>query len=292
MVPSPRSVLPYRLRSEPAAGQRVRPLGASGKPEAPRFPQSLTVSAQCLIFRAAPARGRRGLPPELPKEQRVTPRLTGGRTGTRVITCQGLELTGLMKPFDTEIYFGDRVAVLGSNGSGKSHLLRLLAGASVPHTGQWRLGARVIPGLFAQTHQHPEWEGRTLVDIMGRGEGTREGVSRGTAVGALNRYELAAAADQRFETLSGGQQARFQVLLLELGAATLLLLDEPTDNLDLVSAEALEQAIGELRGTVIAVTHDRWFANSFDRFLVFRSDGTVAETDEPVWDESRVSRRR
>jgi ATPase subunit of ABC transporter with duplicated ATPase domains len=107
---------------------------------------------------------------------------------------------------------------------------------------------------------------------------------------ALSRYGLAAAGDQRFETLSGGQQARFQVLLLELSGATLLLLDEPTDNLDLTSAQALQDALTEFAGTVVAVTHDRWFARSFDRFLVFRADGVVSEADGPVWDEGRVAR--
>ena len=100
---------------------------------------------------------------------------TGGRTGVRAITCEGLELTGLMRPFDLEVFFGDRVAVLGANGSGKSHFLRLLAGDSVAHTGSWRLGARVVPGLFAQTHAHPEWIGRTLVDVLWHGDGDRWG---------------------------------------------------------------------------------------------------------------------
>ncbi|MEU4806459.1 ATP-binding cassette domain-containing protein [Actinosynnema sp. NPDC023587] len=233
-----------------------------------------------------------GPPPELPTDERVTPRLRGGRTGVRAITCAGLELTGLMKPFDAEIFFGDRVAVLGSNGSGKSHFLRLLGGGDVAHTGAWRLGARVVPGLFAQTHQHPEWIGRTLVDLLWHGEAGRSGKDRGAAMAVLDRYGLAKSGDQRFETLSGGQQARFQVLLLELSGATLLLLDEPTDNLDLNSAEALQSALDEFTGTVVAVTHDRWFARTFDRFLLFRSDGEVAEVDEPVWDEQRVRRVR
>ena len=95
-----------------------------------------------------------------------------------------------------------------------------------------------------------------------------------------------------FESLSGGQQARLQILLLELSGVTLLLLDEPTDNLDLVSAEALEEALGRFEGTVMAVTHDRWFARSFDRYVVFGSDGNVYESNEPVWDEARVVRDR
>lgn len=229
-----------------------------------------------------------GPPPEPPREQEITMRLRGGRTGVRALTCENLELTGLMKPFSLEIYYGERVAVLGSNGSGKSHFLRLLAGQDVRHTGVWKLGARVVPGHFAQTHAHPELLGRTLVDILW----TEHAKDRGGAMSVLRRYELERQGDQPFEKLSGGQQARFQILLLELAGTTALLLDEPTDNLDLESAEALQEGLEAYDGTVLAVTHDRWFARSFDRYLVFGSDGVVRETPEPVWDERRVERAR
>src|SRR6195952_6147814 len=105
-----------------------------------------------------------GPPQAIPREQQVKMRLKGGRTGKRAVICEDLELTGLMKPFDLEVWFGERVAVLGSNGSGKSHFLRLLAlggtdpdpraghvtsvGATlepVPHSGIAKLGARVVP---------------------------------------------------------------------------------------------------------------------------------------------------
>jgi ATPase subunit of ABC transporter with duplicated ATPase domains len=115
---------------------------------------------------------------------------------------------------------------------------------------------------------------------------------RGAAMSVLRRYELERQGDQRFGSLSGGQQARFQILLLELQGSTALLLDEPTDNLDLESAEALQEGLESYQGTVLAVTHDRWFARTFDRFLVFGSDGIVRETSEPVWDETRVRRAR
>jgi ATPase subunit of ABC transporter with duplicated ATPase domains len=233
-----------------------------------------------------------GPPPDKPTEQRVAMRLTGGRTGVRAITCSQLELTGLMRPFDTEIFYGDRVGVLGSNGAGKSHFVRLLAGEPVAHSGQWRLGARVVPGLFAQTHVHPDWTDRTLIDLLWTGDHDRPSLDRGRAMSVLRRYGLQGQADQRFGTLSGGQQARFQILLLELSGATLLLLDEPTDNLDVLSAEALEDALDSYAGTVLAVTHDRWFARSLDRFLVFGADGRVYESDEPVFEETRVVRPR
>ncbi len=277
-------------------------------------------------YQAAQTRLRKfeeaGPPTAQPREQQVRMRLKGGRTGKRAVICERLELTGLMKPFDLEVWYGERVAVLGSNGSGKSHFLRLLAaggtdpdvehrpvgalrdasslGSSgtnnqpkpVPHTGRARLGARVRPGWFVQTHEHPELVGRTLLEILHRGDDHRDGLPREPAARALDRYELAHAAEQRFDSLSGGQQARFQILLLELSGATLLLLDEPTDNLDVESAEALEEGLEAFEGTVLAVTHDRWFARGFDRFLVYGADGSVYESDGPVWDEGRVQRAR
>ena len=255
-----------------------------------------------------------GPPIEQPREQQVVMRLRGGRTGKRAVVCESLELTGLMHPFDLEVWYGERVAVLGSNGSGKSHFLRLLAGGGsmpdkehepvgevviepVRHRGVARLGARVRPGWFVQTHAHPELVGRTLLDILHRGDVTpdgrgRAGMGREAASRVLDRYELAHAAEQTFDSLSGGQQARFQILLLELSGATLLLLDEPTDNLDVQSAEALEAGLESFEGTVVAVTHDRWFARGFDRFLVYGANGDVYESPEPVWDETRVERSR
>jgi ATPase subunit of ABC transporter with duplicated ATPase domains len=228
-------------------------------------------------------------PPELPpRDQNVRMRLRGGRTGKRAVICENLELTGLMNAFSTEIWYGERVAVLGSNGSGKSFFLRLLAGEDVPHLGTARLGARVVPGLFAQTHARPDLAGRWPEEILM----TEYALLRNEAMAALARYELQFCARQPFGSLSGGQQARLQILLLELAGCTLLLLDEPTDNLDLASAEALQAGLESYQGTVLSVTHDRWFARSFDRFLVFGADGNVYESGEPVWDEARVARPR
>lgn len=263
-------------------------------------------SGMASRYQAAQTRLRKfeeaGPPPVPPKEQDIRMQLAGGRTGKRAVICEQVELDGLTYPFDLEIWYGDRVAVLGANGTGKSHFLRLIAGggtdpdpanrpvdggaglAPVGHDGVARLGARVRPGHFSQTHDRPELMERTLVDILWHGDDHRAGMDRHAAMAALSRYELAGQGDQRFGTLSGGQQARFLVLLLELSGATLLLLDEPTDNLDLASAEALEAGLAAFEGTVVAVTHDRWFTRSFDRFVLFRGDGEVVEVAEPVWD--------
>ncbi len=242
-----------------------------------------------------------GPPQAVPIRQSMRMRLQGGRTAKRAVVCEDLSLSGLTQPFDLEVWFGERLAVLGRNGAGKSHLLRLLAAggsdpdvehrpvndlpiAPVAHAGSARLGSRVRPGWFAQTHVRPDLDGRTLLEILHRGDGHRAGMGREQAARALDRYGLAGAAEQRFESLSGGQQARFQILLLELSGATLLLLDEPTDNLDLDSAEALEAALDAFEGTVVAVTHDRWFARDFDRYLIVGADGEVRVAQQPLWD--------
>lgn len=224
-------------------------------------------------------------PPDV-REQTIDVQLRGARTGKRAVICEGLEIDGLTDPFDLELWYGERVAVLGGNGVGKSHFLRLLDAAgrsdrdAPTHTGVCRLGANVVAGLFHQTHEHPEWLGKELVDILHSND-----VVLRKAMGMLRRYELQNCATQQFETLSGGQQARFQILLLELSGATLLLLDEPTDNLDLVSAEALEAGLAQFDGTVVAVTHDRWFLRGFDRFVVFGDDCAVTDHTElpPTW---------
>jgi ATPase subunit of ABC transporter with duplicated ATPase domains len=221
-----------------------------------------------------------GPPLERPPDQKVAMRLGGGRTGVRAVVIEDLSLTDLTDAFSTEIFFGERVGVLGPNGTGKSHFLRLLAGdPSVRHEGVARLGARVVPGHFAQTHDHPELIERTLRTILWEDHA----LDRGTAMGRLRRYEIDGQSEQTFGSLSGGQQARFQILLLELQGVTLLLLDEPTDNLDLASAEALEEGLAAFTGTVLAVTHDRWFMRSFDRFLVFDDTGRVYDSPTPVW---------
>ncbi|CAN2213892.1 Uup ATPase components of ABC transporters with duplicated ATPase domains [Candidatus Nanopelagicaceae bacterium] len=227
-----------------------------------------------------------GAPEAPPLEQDVKVGLRGGRTGLRALTFEGVSINtesgeNLTQPFDFEVFFGDRIAVLGKNGTGKSHFFRLISGdPTVNYTGNFKVGARVEIGYFAQTHSHPEFEGKTLLEILWE----TYSLQLGAAKGVLRKYEIDKQAEQKFTSLSGGQQARFQILLLELSGSTLLLLDEPTDNLDLASAESLEVALDHYEGTVLSVTHDRWFTRGFNRFLVFGADGRVYESPEPVFD--------
>ena len=199
-------------------------------------------------------------------------RVEGGRTGKVAFRARGLAIAGIIYAFDTEVRFDERLGVIGPNGTGKSHFLRLLAGEEIAHDGEWMLGARVDPALFAQLHERPDIGDRPILEVV-----MKKGIERSKAHSALRRYELDRAAANPFALLSGGQQARFQILLMELDSPTMVLLDEPTDNLDVASADALERALDRYEGTVIAVTHDRWFMRLLDRFLWFDEDGTVRE---------------
>ena len=216
-------------------------------------------------------------PPELaPREQNVRMRLRGGRTGKRAVICESLELTGLMnavRPARSGTATGSRCS--GSNGSGKSSFLQLLGGADVPHQGVARLGARVVPGLFAQTHARPDLAGRYPAEIL-----MTEHAHAAERVHGGTRAVRAAAlrASSRSARCLAVSRRGCRSCCSNWAGSTLLLLDEPTDNLDLASAEALQEGLESYQGTVLAVTHDRWFARSFDRFLVFGASGDVYES--------------
>jgi ATPase subunit of ABC transporter with duplicated ATPase domains len=175
-----------------------------------------------------------------------------------------------VRPFEDEIHFGERVGLIGPNGSGKTHLIRLLAGEPVPHDGELRIGNRVSAGLFTQLNTRTDLAGRGVLDVAVERLGAVEPSMR-----ALARYRLQDAAQRSTDTLSGGQKARLEILCLELEGHNLLLLDEPTDNLDIDSSEALEAALESFVGTVVAVSHDRAFLRRLDRFLLLAHDGSV-----------------
>ena len=130
-------------------------------------------------------------------------------------------------------------------------------------------------GFFTQLQSRPDFPGRVVIDIvLGHVTGVQP------AMAALARYGLADAARRRYDVLSGGEKARLEVLILELQGHNLLLLDEPTDNLDTDSCEALETALDSFVGTVVAVSHDRAFLRTLDRFLMVLHDGSVLSFPE------------
>jgi ATPase subunit of ABC transporter with duplicated ATPase domains len=211
-----------------------------------------------------------GPPPPPVVDRHIKVRLRGADSARRVVDLRAIALPGLVRPFSDEVRFGERLGLIGPNGTGKTHLVRLLAGDPVDHEGEVVLGPRVSPGHFTQLNAREDLAGQVVLDVL---VGRLGGVQ--AAMGALARYGLAEAAQRPVETLSGGQKARLEILCLEVEGHNLLLLDEPTDNLDLDSADALEQALEGFEGTVVAVSHDRHFLRGLDRFWLLGRDGDV-----------------
>jgi ATPase subunit of ABC transporter with duplicated ATPase domains len=234
---------------------------------------------------AAETRWRRfaepGPPPAPVSDATIAVRMRGGDSARRVLDLRAVAIDGLVAPFSDEVHFGERVGIIGPNGSGKSQLMRVLAGVREPDGGELVVGPRVSPGFFTQLQTRGDFAGRGVLDIVlerVRGGGVQ------AAMGALARYGLADAARRPYEVLSGGEKARLEVLVLELEGHNLLLLDEPTDNLDIDSCEALEAALDRFEGTVVAVSHDRAFLRTLDRYWMVLYDGVVLSL--PAYDSA------
>ncbi|HEV7128089.1 MAG TPA: ATP-binding cassette domain-containing protein, partial [Ktedonobacterales bacterium] len=172
------------------------------------------------------------------------------------------------------VAFGERVGIVGPNGSGKSTLLKLIVGQIEPAGGELRLGLSVRLGYYAQ-EQETLPAGQTPLEWIRQQKALTEqaGISRLRRL--LLTYEDMHAPIAR---LSGGQKSRLQFERLMLGDYNLLVLDEPTNNIDIASAEVLESALQEFQGTAIIVSHDRYLLdNAVDRILELPGDGTVRE---------------
>lgn len=213
---------------------------------------------------------RAGPPPPPAPDRPVRVQLRGADSARRVLRLTDVGIDDLFFPFSEEVFFGERVGLIGSNGTGKTHLLRAIARDSEPHDGQIRLGPRTSIGFFTQINDRADFLGREAIDIVRDRVHVEE-----EAMKALGRYGLAGSARQDYSTLSGGEKARVEVLCLELEGHNVLLLDEPTDNLDIESSEALEEALSRFVGTVVAVSHDRTFLRTLNRFIMINDDGTV-----------------
>jgi ATPase subunit of ABC transporter with duplicated ATPase domains len=211
-----------------------------------------------------------GPPPPPVPDQQIYVSLRGADSARRVVKLDELSVHDLFFPFSDEVHFGERVGLIGPNGTGKSHLLGALAGTIPDFEGSVTFGPRTSVGMFTQVNDRPDFRGRLVLDIVRRRLHDDEKCMR-----ALARYGLVNNARQEFQTLSGGQKARLEILVLELEGHNLLLLDEPTDNLDIESSEALEKALDSFQGTVVAVSHDRTFLARFDRFVMINDDGAV-----------------
>lgn len=225
---------------------------------------------------AAETRWRRfaepGPPPAPIVDTQIVVRIRGGDSARRVLDLRSIGIDELVAPFSDEVHFEERVGVIGPNGSGKTQLLRVLSGKREADAGELVVGPRVSTGFFTQLQRRSDLEGRVVLDVVldrVRGAGIQ------AAMGALARYGLADAARRSYDVLSGGEKARLEILVLELEGHNLLILDEPTDNLDIDSSEALEHALESFQGTVVAVSHDRSFLRTMDRYLMVLHNGTV-----------------
>jgi ATPase subunit of ABC transporter with duplicated ATPase domains len=213
-----------------------------------------------------------GPPPPPVPDQQIYVRFTGADSARRVVKFESVAVDDLFLPFSDEVHFGERVGLIGPNGTGKTHLLNALNGKTEGLAGTITYGPRTSVGMFTQINDRPEFRGRECIDIV-----RDKLVDEQKSMAALARYGLRNNARQEFQTLSGGQKARLEILSLELAGHNVLLLDEPTDNLDIESSEALERALEGFEGTVLAVSHDRTFLARFERFVMITDDGDVWE---------------
>ena len=181
---------------------------------------------------------------------------------------------------DLTIWHGERVGLVGPNGAGKSVLFRCILGAAglggeQPDGGVIKLGPSVVVGYYAQQHEtlHPDW---TLIQEIRDLRPMYEQEAIAFLGKFLFSYE---ACSKRVGQLSGGERSRMQLARLMLSDANFLLLDEPTNNLDIPSAEVLEAALEEFNGTVLVISHDRYFLDRIVDRVAALEDGRIAEMD-------------
>ncbi len=209
------------------------------------------------------------------ERRRMDLKLSGWRGSNKV-----LELLGLSKSFgprrilggvNETLWHGERVGLIGPNGSGKSVLLRLLLAKETPDAGEIAIGPSVKIGYYAQEHETLDFN-QTVLDAVRYGGNMSESRAVSFLLGYTFTYQQ---CQQKIGELSGGERSRLQLALLVLSGANFLLLDEPTNNLDIASAEVLENALSEFVGTVLVISHDRYFLDrTVDRILTIE-DGQL-----------------
>ena len=207
-----------------------------------------------------------------------------------------LEIGALTKAFDDDmillglnllIWRGERVGLLGANGSGKSVLFRCILEQEQPTSGVIKVGPSITIGTYAQEHETLDPK-RTLIEEIW----DARSMSEHAAVNFLRRFLFPYRRTRdTVSTLSGGERSRLQLAKLMLSGANFLLLDEPTNNLDLPSAEVLEQALEEFAGTVLVISHDRYFLDRIVTRIVDLEEGALTEYagDYTYYKEQRSS---
>jgi ATPase subunit of ABC transporter with duplicated ATPase domains len=199
------------------------------------------------------------------QERKVVFRLPAPpRSGDVPLTAEGLRVQYGDDPVLTRAGFitrrGDRILIVGRNGAGKTSLLRCLAGVQAPQEGSVKLGANVTLGYFAQEHEQLD-NSKTVLDHLANATVVTE-VERRSLLGAFGLK--GSAASQSPGTLSGGERAKLALAMLAASDANVLILDEPTNNLDPASVDAVGQMLRTWKGTIIAVSHERGFVEALN----------------------------
>jgi ATP-binding cassette subfamily F protein 3 len=185
----------------------------------------------------------------------------------------GAQPTAPLQNINLLIRHGERVGLIGANGAGKSVLLKIIIGEYLPDTGEMKIGPSVKMGYYAQEHETLDFD-QTLIEAVRRAKAFNEG----QAVAFLGRYLFGyRQASQKIGSLSGGERSRLQLALLVLSGVNFLLLDEPTNNLDIASAEVLENALDEFEGTALIISHDRYFLDRTVNRIVELEGGVLTE---------------
>ena len=212
------------------------------------------------------------------------------RGGQRVFEFRSLGVTfgddAVLPTSSSTVVHGERVGVVGRNGAGKSVLLKTLVGEIAPTSGEVWVGPSIAIGYLAQDQDTLD-PSSTPLDTVRRAAPVSEGDAVSLLMKFLFPYEQVRRANR---LLSGGERTRLQLLLLMLARPNLLVLDEPTNHLDIESVEVLEAAIEEFTGTVVAISHDRYFLDRVADRIV-EVDGGVQATDGgySAWLERRTS---
>ena len=199
------------------------------------------------------------------------------RSGDMVVAADGLAVAFGEKRLFSEVTLvlarGQRVGIIGPNGCGKSTLVRCLLGQIEPTAGRSRIGSNVSIGYYHQTHEHLDDDDTPVTFLQRHMPDAMEQNARDVA-GAFLFSGI--DQDKPFGVLSGGERTRAVLASLMVGGHNLLVLDEPSNHLDIPSAERLEEALRQYDGTLILITHDRMLLqDTVDELLVFESGGHV-----------------
>lgn len=210
--------------------------------------------------------------------------LKGWRGSTKVLEIKDLQIAfhdqSNQSPQRTIIHdanllvqHGERVGVVGLNGTGKSILFKAIRGEIQPTRGEIILGPSVKMGYYAQQHE-TLMVNLSLIEIVRK----TAPLSEGRSVAFLNRFRFSYLQQRdMIGNLSGGERSRLQLALIMLTNPNFLLLDEPTNNLDIPSAEVLEEVLGEFQGTILVISHDRYFLDAVVGRIVELEVGKLIE---------------